>query len=53
MIKSALVAVSTICNGQMAMIGVVGPERMDYEKVITTIDRVLRTMDLESEEEVE
>lgn len=51
--KSALVAVSTICNGQMAMIGVVGPERMDYEKVITTIDRVLRTMDLESEEEVE
>ena len=32
-------------HGQMAMI-VVGPERMDYEKVITTIDKVLRTMDL-------
>jgi len=34
------------------MIGVVGPERMDYEKVITTIDKVLRTMDLGAEEEV-
>lgn len=50
--KSALVAASTVCNGQMAMIGVVGPERMDYEKVITTIDKVLRTMDLGAEEEV-
>lgn len=50
--KSALVAASTICNGQMAMIGVVGPDRMDYEKVITTIDRVLRTIVLDSEEEV-
>lgn len=51
--KSALVAASTVCNGQMTMIGVVGPERMDYEKVITTIDKVLRTMDLGSEEEAE
>ena len=51
--KSALVAASTICNGQMAMIGVVGPDRMDYEKVITTIDRVLRTIVLDTEEEVE
>jgi len=37
----------------MTMIGVVGPERMDYEKVITTIDRVFRTMDLGPEEEAE
>jgi transcriptional regulator of heat shock response len=37
----------------MAMIGVVGPDRMDYEKVITTIDRVLRTIVLDTEEEVE
>jgi heat-inducible transcriptional repressor len=51
--KSALVAASTVCNGQMTMIGVVGPERMDYEKVITTIDKVLRTIDLGSEEEAE
>lgn len=51
--KSALVAASTVCNGQMTMVGVIGPERMNYEKVITTIDRVLRTMDLESEEEAE
>ncbi|NLD05561.1 MAG: heat-inducible transcription repressor HrcA [Synergistaceae bacterium] len=51
--KSAIVAASTICNGQMTMIGVVGPERMDYEKVITTIDRVLRTMDPGPEEEAE
>lgn len=51
--KSALVAASTVCNGQMTMIGVVGPERMDYEKVITTIDKVLRTMDMGSEEEAE
>ncbi len=51
--RSALVAASTICNGQMTMIGVVGPERMDYEKVITTIDRVFRTMDTGSDEEAE
>ncbi len=51
--RSALVAASTVCNGQMTMIGVVGPERMDYEKVITMIDRVLRTMDPGPEEEAE
>ena len=51
--RSALVAALTVCNGQMTMIGVVGPERMDYEKVISTIDKVLRTMDPGPEEEAE
>lgn len=51
--RSALVAASTICDGQMAMIGVVGPERMDYEKVIATIDRILRAIDPGPEEEAE
>ena len=31
------------------MIGVIGPDRMDYEKVISTIDRVLQTLEPESE----
>ncbi len=43
--KSALVAASTISNGQRAMIGVIGPDRMDYERVIATIDRVLQTLE--------
>lgn len=51
--KSAFVAASTVCDGQLAMIGVIGPERMDYEKVIAMIDRVLRTMDIGAEGEVE
>lgn len=46
--KSALVAASTVTNGQKAVIGVIGPDRMDYEKVIATIDRVLQTMEPES-----
>ncbi len=51
--RSSLVAASAVTNGQMAMIGVLGPERMDYEKVITAIDNVLRIMDIGSEEEDE
>lgn len=50
--KSALVAAATISNGQRAMIGVIGPDRMDYEKAIATIDRVLMTLGLESDGEV-
>ena len=43
--KSAFVAASTVTKGQKAIVGVIGPERMDYEKVITAIDRVLRTLE--------
>jgi len=42
---ASVVAVSTGFNGQRATIGIIGPERMDYEKVITTIDRVLQTLE--------
>ncbi|MDL2297740.1 heat-inducible transcriptional repressor HrcA [Synergistaceae bacterium OttesenSCG-928-D05] len=49
--KSSLVAASTVANGQRAMIGVIGPERMDYERVIAAIEKVLQTMDESPEEE--
>ena len=50
--KASLVAASTVFNGQRATIGIIGPERMDYERVITTIDRVLQTLEPESDGEV-
>ncbi len=46
--KSSLVAAATVTNGQKAVIGVIGPDRMDYERVISTIDRVLQTLEPES-----
>lgn len=49
--KASLVAASTVSNGQRATIGVIGPERMDYEKVIAAIDRVLQALELESDGE--
>jgi len=33
------------------MIGVIGPDRMDYEKVIATIDMVLHTLETEPDGE--
>ena len=47
--KASLVAASTVSNGQRATIGVIGPERMDYEKVIGAIDKVLQALELEEE----
>ncbi len=49
--RSSLVAASMVADGQRAVIGVIGPERMDYEKVIAAIDRVLQGLDPESERE--
>lgn len=49
--RSSLVAASMVADGQRAVIGVIGPERMNYEKVIDAIDRVLQGLDPESERE--
>ena len=48
--NSALVAATGEAGGQKAVVGVIGPERMDYEKVISAIDGVLRKLDSESGE---
>ena len=47
--NASLVTASTVSNGQRATIGVIGPERMDYEKVIGAIDKVLQALELEEE----
>ena len=49
--KSSIVATSIETNGQRAIVGVIGPERMDYEKAVTTIDRVLNILEPKSEKE--
>ncbi|MDO5563225.1 MAG: heat-inducible transcriptional repressor HrcA [Synergistaceae bacterium] len=51
--KSSLVAASKMSNGQRAMIGVIGPERMDYENAIATIGKVLQILDSEPDAEGE
>lgn len=43
--SSALVAATGEAGGQKAVVGVIGPERMDYEKAISAIDGVLRKLD--------
>lgn len=48
---SSLVTASDTNSGQSAVIGVIGPERMDYERVITVLNDVLRMMEPEFEEE--
>lgn len=48
---SSLVTASDTSNGQRAVIGVIGPERMDYERVITVLNDVLKIIEPESEEE--
>lgn len=49
--KTSLVTMSDVTNGQRAMIGVIGPERMDYERAIMALNEVLQMMEPESEEE--
>lgn len=49
--KSSLVTASDTTNGQRAVIGVIGPERMDYERVIMVLNDVLRVIEPDSEEE--
>ncbi|MEG1641631.1 MAG: heat-inducible transcriptional repressor HrcA [Synergistaceae bacterium] len=49
--NSSLVATTSISNGQKALIGVIGPDRMDYENVISAIDKVLQVLGLDSEGE--
>lgn len=48
--SSSLVTASDTSNGQRAVIGVIGPERMDYERVITVLSDVLKMIEPESEE---
>lgn len=48
--KTSLVTASDTAGGQRAIIGVIGPERMDYERVIMILNKVLRTIDTEIEE---
>lgn len=46
--SSAFVAAAGEAGGQKALVGVIGPERMDYEKAISAIDGVLRRLDSET-----
>ena len=48
--NSSLVAAAGEAGGQRAVIGVIGPERMDYEKAISAIDGVLRMLNSETDE---
>lgn len=48
--SSALVAATGEAGGQKAVVGVIGPERMDYEKAISAIDGVLRELDSDQSE---
>ena len=50
---SSIVAATSEAGGQKAVVGVIGPERMDYEKAIASIDGVLRKLDSESGEKEE
>lgn len=49
--KSSLVTASDMTGDQRAVIGVIGPERMDYERVIMALNDVLRIIEPDSEEE--
>ncbi|MDR3255257.1 MAG: heat-inducible transcriptional repressor HrcA [Synergistaceae bacterium] len=40
----AVVLSSSISGGQRTMLGVIGPKRMNYEKVISVLDRVMRDL---------
>jgi heat-inducible transcriptional repressor len=40
----AVVLSSSSAEGQRTMLGVIGPKRMNYEKVITALDRVLQDL---------
>lgn len=51
--SSALVAATGEAGGQKAVVGVIGPERMDYEKAISAIDGVLRKLDSDQGEKGE
>jgi heat-inducible transcriptional repressor len=49
--KASFVAATTTADGQRATVGIIGPERMDYEKAFATIDKVLQTLEPGSETE--
>jgi heat-inducible transcriptional repressor len=40
----AVVLSSSSSEGQKTMLGVIGPKRMNYEKVISVLDRVLQDL---------
>jgi len=43
--SSALITATATAGGQRATIGIIGPERMDYERAISTIDSVIQSLD--------
>lgn len=43
--KSSIVTLSVETNGQRAIVGVIGPERMDYERAVTALERVLNILE--------
>lgn len=47
--NASLVATASVSEGKKTMIGVVGPDRMDYEKVISAIDRVIQALDSDTD----
>ena len=48
----SVVMFSTTTEGERTMLGVIGPKRMNYEKVISVLDRVLQDL-VECNDEVE
>jgi heat-inducible transcriptional repressor len=40
----AVVVSSSVSEGQKTMLGIIGPKRMNYEKVISVLDRVLQDL---------
>ena len=48
----SVVMSSTTTEGERTMLGVIGPKRMNYEKVISVLDRVLQDL-VECNDEVE
>ncbi len=47
--SSSFIAATGEAGGQKAVVGVIGPERMDYEKAIASIGGVLRKLDAETD----
>ncbi len=47
---TSIVTATATTGNQRATVGIIGPERMDYEKAISTIDSVLQSLALEEEE---
>lgn len=49
--RSSLITAADDVNGQRAVIGIIGPERMDYERVILALNDALQSIEPEGDEE--